>query len=179
MGSTHKPNLGAYCTGNGDFSIVVPSSGRPVALCTESDQTLSEARLDDWGTNGDGTGSRDLAGLTNVESPGAFQDPVTGTWILTYSDPNCGHCQGTGTSYATATSLLGPWTLRASRQLSAASCGGQPRAIAMIDGYPYQGVDLWVSGADQTGAGLHFEPLTYHGTAPSSSPLPPFDPWHC
>ena len=175
-GSTHKPALGAYCTGNGDFQIVVPSSGNPVALCTESDQTLSAARLDDWGTNGDGTGSRDLAGLTDVESPGAYRDPATGTWILTYSDPNCGYCAGTATSYATATSLLGPWTVPASRQVSARSCGGQPRTISTIDGHPYQGIDLWAAGsANQTNAGLHFEPLTYRG----SSQLPSFDPWRC
>jgi len=178
-GWTHKPNLGAYCTGNGDFSIALQSSGRPVALCTESDQTLSQVRLDDWGTNGDGTGSRNLAGLTNVESPGAYQDPTTGTWILTYSDPNCGHCTGTGTSYATATSLLGPWTVPTNNQLSATSCGGQPRTIAMIDGYPYEQVDIWVDSPDQTGASLHFEPLTYHGTAPPGSQQPPFAPWAC
>jgi hypothetical protein len=174
LGSTHKPALGAFCTGNGDFQLVTPPSGRPVAICTEANQTLSEARLDDWGTNGDGTGARDLAGLTGVESPGAYRDPATGTWILTYSDPNCGYCTGTATSYATAPDLLGPWTATASRQLSASSCGGQPRTISTIDGHPYVGVDLWVSGRDQTGARLHFEPLTYSG-----SRLPPFDPWHC
>ena len=173
MGSTHKPDLGAYCTGNGDFTIVTPPSERPVALCTESNQTLSQERLDDWGTNGDGTGARDLGGLTNVESPSAYRDPGTGRWILTYSDPNCGYCTGTATSYATATSLLGPWTVPAGRQVSPDSCGGQPRTVSMIDGYPHQGIDRWVGGTDQTSATLHFEPLTYH---PSQ---PPFDPWHC
>jgi len=41
--STTKPALGAYCGGNGDFSLVTRSPGLPVALCTDADQTLSEA----------------------------------------------------------------------------------------------------------------------------------------
>ncbi|SFL94538.1 hypothetical protein, partial [Geodermatophilus ruber] len=179
-GSTHKPALGAYCGGNGDFAIVTPSSGRPVAICTDADQTLSQARLDVWGTNGDGTGARNLAGLTAVESPGAYQDAATGTWILTYSDPNCGYCSGTGTGYATAPSLLGPWTAPGgdSRRLSPTSCGGQPRTISVVDGYPFQGIDLWTGGnPNQTSARLRFEALTYHGSRPPGSP--PFDLWPC
>ena len=182
-GSTIKPNLGPYCVGNGDFTVVTQPSGRPVAICTDADQTLSEAELDYWGTGWDGNGARNLAGLTSVESPGAYQDPATGTWILTYSDPNCGYCTSDGTGYATATSLLGPWRAPTAstggRLLTTTSCGGQPRTISIIDGYPFEGVDLWNGSRNETYANLHFEPLTYHGSPPPGSTHPPFDEWHC
>jgi hypothetical protein len=49
----------------------------------------------------------------------------------------------------------------------------------MIDGHPYQQIDLWVDAPNQTAAGLRFEPLAYHGAAPPGSQLPPFDPFQC
>ncbi|GDY33454.1 hypothetical protein [Gandjariella thermophila] len=188
-GSVHKPNLWV-CSGNGDFSIVPNGSAPPVMLCTMPDQTLAEEQLDTWGTNGTGTGSTNLAGLTNTESPGAYQDPGTGTWIMTYSDPNCGYCQGAGTGYATATNLLGPWTAPTNtgwsapatgrRDLSATSCGGQPRTVITLDGQPYQTIDLWTGSANETTAGLHYEPLTYQHPAGGSGTLwQPFTPWTC
>ena len=69
--STIKPALGAYCGGNGDVSLVTRLAGNPVALCTDAEQTLSEAELDYWGTGGTGIGSHRLANLTDVEAPGA------------------------------------------------------------------------------------------------------------
>ncbi|TNC21151.1 glycoside hydrolase family protein [Amycolatopsis alkalitolerans] len=102
-GSTHKPGL-YICGGNGDFDIVIPAGGPPVVLCTQADQTLSSEQLDLWGTNGVNIGSTHLAGLTNVESPSAYYDTTHATWIMTYSDPNCGYCTGSGT---TATNPLG------------------------------------------------------------------------
>ncbi len=187
-GTVHKPTL-KYCVGNDDLSIVTPPGGQPVALCTNADQTAAEEELDQWGTNGDGTGSSDLAGLTSVESVGAYQDPTTNTWIMTYSDYNCGYCAGDATGYATAPSLLGPWTApgnvgagaptNARRDLSATSCGGQPDTVAMIDGYPFEVVDLWDGNLNETPAPLHFEPLTYHPSGPPGTLLQPFDPWLC
>ena len=189
--SVHKPNL-KYCLGNDDLSIITPPGGAlPVALCTLADQTISEEELDVWGTNGngDGTGSSDLAGLTDVESEGAYLDPTTQTWIMTYSDPNCGYCAGDGTGYATAPSLLGPWTAPGNvgpgapatgrRDLSSTSCGGQPDTITVLDGYPYEVIDMWNGANNETTASLHFEPLTYHPSGPPGTLLQPFDPWLC
>ena len=187
-GTVHKPTM-TYCAGNDDLSIVTPPSGQPVALCTNYDQTPAEEELDQWGANGDGTGSNHLAGLTNIESLGAYKDTGTNTWIMTYSDPNCGYCSADGTGYATATNLLGPWTtptnvgvgapVTGRRDLSATSCGGQPDTIAMIDGYPYEVIDLWSGSLNETSAPLHFEPLTYHPSGPPGTLLQPFDPWQC
>lgn len=185
-GSYHKPSLDT-CAGNGDFTIVPNGSGNPVMVCTQANQTLSEQQIGYWGVDGvPGTGSNNIAGLTSVEAPGAFRDAGSNQWILTYSDPHCGYCGGTGTGYATAASLAGPWTAPGNpgvaapstgrRDLSATSCGGQPRTVSIVDGVPYQGVDLWTGALNETNAGLHFELLTYTG---QSSPWQPFTPWPC
>lgn len=183
--SVHKPSMSS-CYGNGDFSLIPNSAGAPVMLCTMADQTLSSEQIDVWGTNGTG-GSHNLGALTNVEAPGAYRDANTGTWIMTYSDPNCGYCAGDGTGYATATSLSGPWTAPSNpgvaapatgrRDLSATSCGGQPRTVSLVDGVPWQVIDLWTGALNETTAGLHFEQLTYTGqTTPTWLP---FTPWPC
>lgn len=169
-GSTNKPAM-SVCHDNGDFSIV-PDGSTAYILCTMADQTFAAERLDTWWTNGTGTGARNLAGLTQVESPGAWRaadengNPV---WLLTYSDINCGYCAANATGYAVAGSLLGPFTApgnvgvnapaRARRDISAASCGGQPRTVVTLDGEPYQWIDLWYGSLNETNAGIHLEPL--------------------
>lgn len=169
-GSYHKPSLWV-CGGNGDF-VITTSPGRfPAIVCTMPDSTLAVEQLTQWGADGTGTGAADLAGLTSVESPGVWRDAASGTWVMTYSDPNCGYCAGTSTGYATAASLYGPWTAPANvgwsappwarRSVSPASCGGQPRTVSVLDGQPWQGIDLWHGTANETTAGLHFEPLVY------------------
>lgn len=183
-GSTTKPSLSS-CYDNGDFTLVPNNPNPPTMLCTMADQSLASEQITVWGTGGTG-GSHNLAGLTNVEAPGAYQLP-SGMWVMTYSDPNCGYCGGDGTGYATASSLAGPWTAPSNpgvaapatgrRDLSATSCGGQPRTVSLLDGQPYQGIDLWTGSLNEASAGLHFEPLTYTGqTTPTWSP---FTPWPC
>ncbi|MEO3927707.1 hypothetical protein ABGB07_28135 [Micromonosporaceae bacterium B7E4] len=193
-GSTTKPRL-TICGGNGDFSIVTNGSAAPQLFCTNADQTFSQEQLDTWGTNGTGTGTRNLAGLRNVESPGAYRDQATGKWLMTFSDPNCGYCAGTGTSYATADSLSGPWTappntgyspaVAGRRAISATSCGGQPRTVFTVDGRTYQWIDLWGrwngDSANQARAGVVFAELSYTPQpAPNGGVLPPqFAQWPC
>jgi len=170
-GSYAKPAL-YVCGGNGDFTLAAVGGQLPAIICTmPGTSALAVEQLTKWGTGGTGTGAKNVAGLTGVESPGAWQDPTTGTWVMTYSDPACGYCAGTGTSYATAPTVYGPWTAPANagwsapatgrRDISATSCGGQPRTVSLVDGVPWQGIDLWRGTADETLAGLHFEPLTY------------------
>jgi hypothetical protein len=171
-GSTHKPALHQCNGNNGDFALVTDAAGA-VLICSYGG-TLAQERLDKWWTNGTGTGSTALAGLSNVEGVGAYQDPATGTWIMTYADSACGYCAGTGTGYATADSLMGPWTAPGNvgwsppangrRAISATSCGGQPRTISIIDGTAYQGIDLWKGTRNETSAGLLLAPLTYTPT---------------
>ncbi|PWR14621.1 hypothetical protein DKT69_15260 [Micromonospora sicca] len=54
------------------------------------------------------TDTYSVVGVTKVEAPALFAR--NGTYYLTMSDPNCGYCTGTGTSYLTAPTPLGPWT---------------------------------------------------------------------
>lgn len=193
-GSTHKPAM-YKCSGNGDFSIVMNGSDPPQMLCTMANQTFASEQLNYWGVDGNNVGSTNLAGLTNVESPGAYRDPATGTWVLTYSDRNCGYCTGTGTGYATASGLTGVWTAPTSkgydapvasrRLLSATSCGGQPRTVFEVDNQAYQFIDLWGQwsgdSSNQAGAGLLFAPLEYTPKpAANGKILPPqFMQWPC
>jgi hypothetical protein len=189
-GSVHKPSL-TICGGNGDPGFAqVTTTSAPYLLCTNANQTLSEEQVSFWGVDGTGVGVSNLAGLTNVESPGAYFDAGSGLWVLTYSDPNCGYCTGDGTGYATATTLTGPWVAPANmgaaapvtgrRDLSATSCGGQPRTISVLGGQPFEGIDLWTGFTSEPTAGLHYEPLAFHGNTSSPGQLwQPFDPWPC
>ncbi|GAA4854468.1 hypothetical protein ACFQ34_21715 [Pseudonocardia benzenivorans] len=188
--TTTKPSL-HDCTDNGDFSLVPDDPRPPMMLCTMADQTLASERLSASGTAGAGGGSHDLAGLTNTEAPGAYRDPSTGTWILTYSDPNCGYCAGAPTGYATAPGLDGPWTAPANtnpdwgappsgrRAISATSCGGQSRTVVTLSGQAYQLIDLWLGTRNETRAGIRLEPLVYRGASAPGTPLQAFAPWTC
>jgi hypothetical protein len=55
-----------------------------------------------------GTGRYVRLNTRSTEAPSLFKRGST--YYMTYSDPNCGYCAGTGTSYLTAPSPLGPWT---------------------------------------------------------------------
>jgi hypothetical protein len=173
-GSYTKPSL-YICSGNGDFGFI--DSGTvgqtPAIVCTMAGATgLSVEQLNQWGVGGTGAGAHNVAGLSGVEGPGGWYDAATGAYVLTYSDPECGYCTGAGAGYATASSLLGPYTAPINvaaaappatgrRDFSATSCGGQPRTVSVVDGVPYQGIDLWLGTPNETGAALHYEPLTY------------------
>ena len=109
-----------------------------------------------------GTGDHVELGLAHVESPSLFKRE--GRYYITFSDPNCGYC-GTGTSYMTAPSPLGPWSGR--RSISATSCGGQPTHVSRFVGtggsawYMYQS-DLWNSRElNQATAGQFWGALTF------------------
>lgn len=191
-GSTTKPALWSCGGSNGDFSMVLDNPRPPMMLCTQPDQTLASERLQQWGSGGvQGSGARNLGGLTKTEAPGGYRDPATGTWIFTFNEPNCGYCAGAPTSYATSGAADGAWSFPANansawgatpigrRGISATSCGGQGRTVTMVDGQAYQVIDLWLGTRNETGAGIRLEPLNYRGQAPYGQPLQPFDPWMC
>lgn len=195
-GSYTKPSL-TYCGGNGDFGVINSATAgqAPALICTEPGAaSLSIEQLNWWGVGGQsGAGAHNVAGLSNVEGPGGYYDTASGKYVITYSDGNCGYCAGTATGYATASSLLGPYTAPANvaaasppvtgrRDLTAASCGGQPRTVSVVDGQAYQGIDLWTGSRNETAAGLLFEPLTFtnpSGSAGDGQPWQPFTPWTC
>ena len=95
-----------------------------------------------------GTG-KVCSGITagQTEAPSLFKRK--GIYYLLYSDPNCGYCGGTGASYRTASSPMGPWS--EGIKISDNSCGGQPSFVSSIklkSGEIFLfGSDLWNNGA--------------------------------
>lgn len=175
-GSYTKPALD-ICLGNGDFGIIQSGTGgRPAIVCTRpSAAALSIQELNWWGSGGNaGVGVAQVAGLTKVEGPGGWWDPETQQYVLTYSDPGCGYCAGTAIGYATSPSLYSGWTapgnvgwgvpLNGRRTFHPNSCGGQPRTVSVLDGQPYQGIDLWIGQRNEAPADTHLVPLTYTPT---------------
>lgn len=87
-----------------------------------------------------------------------------GKYYVLYSDPNCGYCSGTGTSYKTADSPLGPWSEGV--KISDSSCGGQPSFVSTIklrsDTVFLYGSDLWNNAArNEALANYYWAPLTF------------------
>ena len=98
-----------------------------------------------------------------TEAPGMFKR--NSIYYVVYSDPNCGYCSGTGTSYKTAKSPLGPWS--AGKKISDNSCGGQPSFVSTIklsSGNVYLfGSDLWNNAAkNEALANYYWAPLTFN-----------------
>ncbi|GAB3752163.1 hypothetical protein GCM10028817_16250 [Spirosoma pomorum] len=97
-----------------------------------------------------------------TEAPGLFKR--RGLYYITYSDPNCGYCSGTGTAYRTARSPLGPWS--EGRRISDNSCGGQPSFVSTIklgrDSLFLYGSDLWNNAArNEALANYYWTPLEF------------------
>lgn len=174
-GSTIKPAL-YICRGGGDQAVLIdgPTAYLVCTGATGPQQSLSIERLDGCWCNGVGVGATDLAGLTWVESPGAYRDPGGAVWVLTFSDTNCAYCSGTGTGYAVAAGPLGPWRVPAGalprRRVSPHSCGGQPRTVITIGGQAYEQIDTWYDSPSETNAATRLEPLIPTG-APWLGPV--------
>ncbi|MFD0763257.1 family 43 glycosylhydrolase [Mucilaginibacter lutimaris] len=133
---------------NGDHDIFIDDDGRGYIAYT------------DWRTKGtivieklsndylSGTGE-----CVKMVTPGSTEAPALfkrkGRYYVTYSDPNCGYCSGTGTSYRMAGNPLGPWSEGVS--ISNNSCGGQPSFVSTIkiksDDIFLYGSDLWNNAA--------------------------------
>ncbi|PST83634.1 hypothetical protein C7T94_13945 [Pedobacter yulinensis] len=98
-----------------------------------------------------------------TEAPALFKRK--GLYYVTYSDPNCGYCSGTGTSYKTAKSPLGPWS--EGIRISNNSCGGQPSFVSPIELatgtiYLYCS-DLWNNAAkNEALANFYWAPLVFN-----------------
>jgi hypothetical protein len=156
---------------NGDHTVFVDDDGTAYLAYT------------DWRSAGDivverlsasyltGTGSYVRLHQTSTEAPGMFKR--NGTYYITYSDPNCGYCGGTGTSYKTASSPLGTWS--AGTKVTTNSCGGQPAFVSTIpttSGTTYlYASDLWNGGnANEALANYFWSPLSF-GANGSISPI--------
>ena len=97
-----------------------------------------------------------------TEAPALFKR--NGNYYVLYSDPNCGYCSGTGTSYCRASSPLGPWSV--GTNISVNSCGGQPSFVSVLkygaDMIFLYGSDLWNNGArNEALANYYWAPLSF------------------
>ncbi|MCA1595698.1 MAG: family 43 glycosylhydrolase [Chloroflexi bacterium] len=88
-----------------------------------------------------GTGSFTALDWRDAEAPSLFKHART--YFITYDDPGCAYCGGTGTAYASAPSASGPWKQRG--RISDLSCDGQ--AASAVASIPTQhgGVFLFIS----------------------------------
>lgn len=171
-GSYTKPVLN-LCPANGDFGMIEQPVGRPAIVCTRPGTSALSIQDLSWsGTSGNANvGTASVAGITGAEGPGGWWDPAAGRFVLTYSDQGCGYCAGTPAGYATSPSLYSGWTAPGNvgwgapdfgrRIFSPNSCGGQPRTVTVLDGQPYQIVDLWLGTRNETDADTLLSPLTY------------------
>jgi hypothetical protein len=98
----------------------------------------------------------------STEAPALFRRGSS--YYLLYSDPNCGYCSGTGTSYKRAPAPLGPWS--EGTKISDNSCGGQPSFVSFLklngDSVFLYGSDLWNNAAKNEALANYFwAPLSF------------------
>jgi len=176
-GSYNKPALD-HCPGNGDFGMIESGQGgRPAIVCTEPGRAGLDIQDLNWSGSGgnSGVGVIHVAGVTLAEGPGGWWDEATQRYVLTYSDQGCGYCAGTPAGYATSPGLYSGWTAPGNigwgapdfgrRDFSSASCGGQPRTVTVLDGQPWQVIDLWVGQRNEASADTLLVPLNYQPTS--------------
>lgn len=149
---------------NGDHDTFVDDDGTAYLAYTDwrtKGSIIVEKLSDDYLT---GTGEV-AKGITKgeTEAPGMFKR--NGIYYIVYSDPNCGYCSGTGASYCTASSPLGPWS--DGKKISDNSCGGQPSFVSTIklgSGTVFLfGSDLWNNAAkNEALANYYWAPLKFN-----------------
>lgn len=148
---------------NGDHDTFVDEDGLAYIAYTDwrSGGAIVIEQLDENYTSGTGR-FVDRVTPGNTEAPSLLKRD--GIYYVLYSDPNCGYCSGTGTSYRNATSPMGPWS--EGRSLTLNSCGGQPSFVSMLKTeseviYLY-GSDLWNNAAkNEAMANYYWAPLQF------------------
>ncbi|TDQ08641.1 family 43 glycosylhydrolase [Pedobacter metabolipauper] len=156
-------NMPAAGLNNGDHDLFIDDDGTGYLALTDwrTRGTIVIEQLTDDYLSGTGKVARSITN-GNTEAPALFKRK--GIYYVTYSDPNCGYCSGTGTSYKTARSPLGPWS--EGKKISDNSCGGQPSFVSTMKVnsetiYLY-GSDLWNNAAkNEALANFYWAPLTF------------------
>lgn len=149
---------------NGDHDTFVDDDGKAYLAYTDwrAKGAIAIEQLSDDYLTGTGKVIRAVT-KENTEAPALFKRK--GVYYLIYSDPNCGYCGGTGASYRTAKSPLGPWS--EGIQISNNSCGGQPSFVSSIklksgDVFLF-GSDLWNNAAkNESLANYYWAPLKFN-----------------
>jgi hypothetical protein len=157
-------NAPAAGLNNGDHDTFIDDDGTAYLAYTDwrTKGTIVIEKLSSDYLTGTGEVARSVTD-GQTEAPGMFKR--NGIYYVVYSDPNCGYCSGTGTSYKTAKSPLGPWS--EGKKISDNSCGGQPSFVSTIklnSGNVYLfGSDLWNNAAkNEALANYYWAPLTFN-----------------
>ena len=156
-------NMPAAGLNNGDHDLFIDDDGTGYLAFTDwrTKGTIVVEQLTDDYLSGTGKVANSIT-EGKTEAPALFKRK--GIYYITYSDPNCGYCAGTGTSYKTAKSPLGPWSK--GKKISDNSCGGQPSFVSTMKVnsetiYLY-GSDLWNNAArNEAQANFYWAPLTF------------------
>ena len=160
---TINSNMPAAGLNNGDHDLFIDDDGTGYLTFTDwrTTGTIVVEQLTDDYLSGTGKVSKSIT-PGKTEAPALFKRK--GIYYITYSDPNCGYCSATGTSYRTAKSPLGPWS--EGKKISDNSCGGQPSFVSTMKVnaetiYLY-GSDLWNNAAkNEAQANYYWAPLTF------------------
>ncbi|ASU36260.1 Glycosyl hydrolases family 43 [Mucilaginibacter xinganensis] len=149
---------------NGDHDTFVDDDGTGYLAYTDwrTKGSIVIEKLDDTYTTGTGVCIKTVT-TGSTEAPALFKR--NGIYYVVYSDPNCGYCSGTGASYRTASSPLGPWS--EGKKISDNSCGGQPSFVSTIKlagGSIFLfGSDLWNNAAkNEALANYYWAPLSFN-----------------
>jgi len=156
-------NMPAAGLNNGDHDLFIDDDGTGYLAFTDwrTTGTIVVEQLTDDYLSGTGKVAKSIT-PGKTEAPALFKRK--GIYYITYSDPNCGYCSGTGTSYRTAKSPLGPWS--EGRKISDNSCGGQPSFVSTMkinsETIYLYGSDLWNNAAkNEAQANFYWAPLTF------------------
>jgi hypothetical protein len=150
-------------TNNGDHDTFVDDDGKAYLAYTDwrTGGSLIIEELNENYTSGTG---RHIKAVTSGKTEAPCLMKRHDKYYILYSDPNCGYCGGTGTSYKTAPTPLGPWT--AGSKISDNSCGGQPAFASVFklegDTIFLYGSDLWNNSAKNEALANYFwAPLSF------------------
>lgn len=143
--------------GGGDMDLFVDDNGTAYLAHsdTSSGYDIVVEKLDPTYTTGTGQFTR--VGLQMTEAPSLFKRG--GTYYLVISDPYCAYCAGTGASYLTAPSPLGPWKtdLRSDAELSGGMVKVAGRSAYLDVGQAWTDYDYSFATVPlQTGTGSGF-----------------------
>jgi hypothetical protein len=148
---------------NGDHDTFIDDDGTAYIAFTDwrTGGTIVIEKLNEDYTSGTGEHVKAVTS-GKTEAPGLMKRK--GKYYVLYSDPNCGYCSGTGTSYKTAPSPLGPWS--DGIKINDNSCGGQPSFVSTFklnaDTIFLYGSDLWNNAAkNEALANYYWAPLTF------------------
>ncbi len=163
-----NPNGAPGAFNNGDEDLFVDDNGTAYMVYTNivaSHSLLVEKLNAQYDL---GTGQYSVLNTANTEAPMMFKR--NGVYYVMYGDPTCAYCGGTGTSYKTSSTPLGPWTYGttgSNGSISSTSCGGQPTHVALLPTstgtmYLFQS-DLWHGGFRNEGRANYFwGPLSFN-----------------